>query len=169
MLKNLAALVVFSVALLALVWPAIATPPQGPAITTAVAGPLAAAEEIVTGTVAVTVSSALATIPGGAPSVGLWGLDSITQNVVITSDTSNTTRMCLKAVKMTPPVAAANDTCAEVCATLAGGDMTCSGAATDGIWLDPGQSIVQRHVNQFCYCGEAASGTPRYQLRRAAR
>lgn len=178
MLKNIATLVLFAASMLAIFagianQPARAAAVTGLGVTTAVSAPLEDAEEVITGTLIATDTEELAEIPpavGSVTAATRWGNDSITQNVVIKADKNNTTRFCFKAVEITgSTVTAANDTCEEVCDTLANGDMTCSGAATDGIWMDPGDSVVQRYTNRFCFCGESASGTPAYQLRRGAR
>lgn len=132
-------------------------------IAAAVSAPLNAVPERQTGTLTTTTSSLL---PENA---GLFNLDNKTQLITIESDADNSVRVCVTAVAIPTTPSGSTDTCAENCAAVGAGALTCDNSNTDGEWLDPGETLPLRYTGKFCICGEAESGTPLVQGKRIAR
>lgn len=132
-------------------------------VVAAVSAPLASAREIWTSTLTGTNAPLFTDLPAGK-----FGVDGLTQSVTIESKRTNDAAICVKAYAIPVPVVGATDSCAEVC-TVSAGSMTCSDAATDGQWIDPGETLPLRDTAAFCYCAEAASGTQKVQAVRSVR
>lgn len=132
-------------------------------IAAAVYAPSNALSERQTGTLTTTTSSLL---PENA---NLFNLDNKTQLVTVKSDPDNSVRVCVTAVAIPTTPSGSTDTCAENCAAVGAGVLTCSGGAADGEWIDPGETLPLRYTGKFCICAEAESGTPLVQAKRIAR
>lgn len=90
--------------------------------------------------------------------------DSIAQLITVESKASNTNILCVKQVDLT---IAAPEVCNDaLCAAQA---FTCSGASTDGEWVDPGETLPLRPAGVVCACAQAAANAPVIQAKRVAR